>query len=514
MRSVAALCSLGLSVCLLACAADTQNSPASGGAGGNSAGAGGAGSSGGATAGTGGTTDDGMVKSDLPGPDEWNRDVLPPSDDEAEKQRAACAYKKGALPAETQGKSYPNGKNIPIEHIFILMHENRSFDHYFQKLPEFGQPDVEVAPADFTNPDVNGEAVAPFHITSQHCFVDTSHDWTDIHTQVNNGAMDGFIKTNEGNHELPMGGTLDMLRGVRSMGYYDGDDLPFYYWLANEFSIADHYHCSLQAATWPNRMYLYAASSFGQTNNDLPGTPDNILVDELEARGIDWKVYTTYPGTPGLTMFINQYIKYRVDHFRSLDDYFADAEAGTLPQFAFIDPALAWGGGIGNDEHPPGIARMGENLTATVVDALTKSPQWSTSALFITYDEHGGLYDHVVPPPACPPGDVEPIIEEGQTNAGFDQLGIRVPMMVVSPFSKKHHVSHRVYDHTSLVRFVEAKFYLPAMTNRDANAEAPWDMFDFDNPPHLNPPTITIPNKPSQEVLDACETLFPAVAGW
>src|SRR5262245_20371868 len=203
-----------------------------------------------------------------PGPEEWNREVTPPSDGEAEEQRAACGYQAGALPAETQGASHPNGSDIPIDHILVVMMENRSFDHYFQKLPDYGQPDVDVAPPGFTNPDTQGMPVAPFH-EERYCFVDTAHGWNAVHQQLGGGKMDGFIATNEMNHELPVNGTLDMLSGTRAMGYYDETDLPFYYWLANDFAIADRYFCSVVGPTWPNRMFLYAASSFGLTSNDF-----------------------------------------------------------------------------------------------------------------------------------------------------------------------------------------------------------------------------------------------------
>src|SRR5262245_13868669 len=139
----------------------------------------------------------------LPGPAEWNREVTPPDDATAEQQRKACGYAAGALPAETQGASFPNGDDIPIDHILIVMMENRSVDHYFQKLPEYGQPDLEVAPAQFTNPDPGGQPVGIFH-EQNYCFVDTAHGWEASHLQVNDGAMDGFILTNEMNHEQPV----------------------------------------------------------------------------------------------------------------------------------------------------------------------------------------------------------------------------------------------------------------------------------------------------------------------
>lgn len=439
----------------------------------------------------------------LPGPPEWNRDVTPPTDEEASTGREACSYTAGALPAETQGESHPSGNEIPVDHIIVMMMENRSFDHYFQKLPEYGQPDVEVAPPDFTNPDVNGDPVAPFHDT-QHCFVDTNHEWAGSHQQAGDGAMDGFVRSNDGWHEAPAHGTLDMLSGKRAMGYYDQTDLPFYYWLASEFSIADHYHASLLGPTFPNRMFLYAATSMGLTYNTLID-PEKTLFDYLEERKVDWKVYAT--GTPGFAMFVQKLIAFQELHLRSIDDYYADAAAGTLPAVAFIDPAIGREGPAQDDEHPPSVSALGQNLSAKVIDALTKSPNWSRSALFLTYDEHGGLYDHVVPPKACPPDDIAPVLKPGDPDANFDQLGIRVPMMVVSPFAKKHFVGHRTYDHTSIVRFIEARHVIPALTNRDANAEAPWEMFDFKNPPHASPPAVTIPVV-DQAMVNACVAIY------
>jgi len=437
----------------------------------------------------------------LPGPTEWNRDVTPPSDAEAATKRGACGYAVGALPAETQGKSHPNGKDIPIDHVLVMMMENRSFDHYFQKLPEYGQPDVEVAPAGFTNPDADGNPVPPFHDT-QYCFVDTNHEWSGSHQQYGGGKMDGFFLTNDGFSEAPPNGSPDLVSGKRALAYYDETDLPFYYWLAGEFAIADHYHCSLLGPTFPNRMYLYAATSFGVADGSLANTNgQNILIDNLELRQIDWKVYGD--GIVGEAEFPDKFIPH-VDRRHFLADLYADAAAGTLPQFAFVDPNLGMEAYNQNDEHPPAMAQGGQKLVAQVVDAIAESPAWSRTALFITYDEHGGLWDHVPPPAACPPDDRKPNVDP---KAAFDRLGIRVPMMVVSPWAKKHFVSHHTYDHTSIVRFVEARFVMPAMTARDANAEAPWEMFDFSAPPHATPPAVEIPDIPADK-LAACKAIF------
>jgi phospholipase C len=194
-------------------------------------------------------------------------------------------------------------------------------------------------------------------------------------------------------------------------------------------------------------------------------------------------------------------------HVKKIDDFFTDAAAGKLPQVAFVDPDIGHEGPAQDDEHPPAVMQVGQKLLAQVTDALGRSPQWPSSALFITYDEHGGLYDHVPPPPACKPDDYAPELDPGDVQAGFDQLGVRVPLIVVSPFAKQHFVGHRVYDHTSILRFIEARFVLPALTIRDAYAEAPWELFDVSGVPHRAPPAVPIPDVDSASI-SRCVALF------
>jgi len=512
----------------------------------------------GGTGGSGGGGAGGAGGSGLVGPPSWNRDVTPPSDADAAAARAACTYKAGNLPAETQGESHPNGADIPVDHIVVVMMENRSFDHYFQKLPESGQPEAEVAPSNFTNPDAMGMPIAPYH-DDRYCFVDTNHEWSGSHDQYNAGAMDGFVTTNEGWGSPPPHPLSDSQSGVRAMAYYDETDIPFYYWLANEYAIADHYFCSLLGPTWPNRQYLYASSSRGSTSNGLVSFMDQkgacmddtecggaagscvlgsckgsctvdedcgvdspvgtcvtdqggvclpvgrTLFDYMEQRQLSWKVYAS--GTPGFALTVDAWLNYGPAHQFTIDDYYANAAAGTLPDVAFVDPHIGAEAFDQDDEHPPATPFAGQAFAAKVIDALQKSPNWSSSALFFTYDEHGGLWDHMPPPEACPPGDFPADVEPGDPPGDFDRYGIRVPMIVVSPFAKQHHVSHDVYDHTSIVRFIQARFVLPAISNRDANAFAPWDMFDFDAAPHMTPPALTLPD-PGTAQIASCEPVW------
>ncbi len=295
-----------------------------------------------------------------------------------------------------------------------------------------------------------------------------------------------------------------MLSGTRALGYYDETDIPFYYWLANEFSVGDRYFSSVAGPTWPNRMYLFGATSWGQGRNNIVEA-DTVLMDNLEARGISWKLYASTTATLG--MILNKFVAAQSnDHIATIDEYSTDVANGTLPQVAFVEPGVGREDWDANDEHPPAIMQLGQRFVAEVTQALMASEHWSRSALFLTYDEHGGVYDHVAPPEACPPDDLAVPLSNG-TVPSFDQYGVRVPFVLISPFAKKHHVSHRVYDHTSIVRFVEARFVLPAMTGRDANAEAPWEMFDFEGAPHATPPSFELPPV-DQDVLARCEAIF------
>jgi phospholipase C len=451
------------------------------------------------------------------GPHSWNVTVTPPNDAAAAAGRLACAYKAGALPAETQGESTPLWNQIPVDHILVVMMENRSFDHYMQKAPAAGI-DVDVAPATFSNPDPAGTAVPIFH-QPQYCFPDTAHDWDSVHEEIDSGKMDGFVKANNDTNpaDIPPHGTAAMILGNRAVGYYDQTDIPYAYWVAQNFAIGDRYFASVPGPTYPNRSYLYAATSFGNTANSVYSTTGDILFDRLEDREVSWKVYTV--STPGFAFIIGKYLMYDgsnggVSHVVPISEYYADAAAGTLPQVAFIDPDLANESYMmgpndpsGGDEHPPGDMQIGEQWAAKVVSALATSPNWSSSALFFTYDEHGGLFDHVPPPPACVPDDIKTQTTAAYPTATFNEYGVRVPFMVISPFAKKGYVGHDVYDHTSIVRFIEARFAIPALTNRDANALVPWDMFDFANPPNATPPTVPIPAIDETQVA-ACVKIF------
>jgi phospholipase C len=424
-----------------------------------------------------------------PTPPEWDRAVVRPDEASAATSRTACKFARGALPDETLGAAIPTGKDIPIETIVILMQENRSFDHYFGHFGQYAnRGDIEQAPETASNPERIGPSPGPTHDWqhAQHmCFDDTNHEWDGSHTEYDDGKMDGFYQANQGD---------------RAMWWYDQREIPYYYALAKEFGIGDHYFSALLGPTWPNRMYLYSGTSFGQSANtfaNIDGYPfpqnDAVVLDELEKRHVDWKLYTG-GGPPGVTVSLGVQlpVRYGRNVLSTMNDFFADAAAGTLPPVAFLDADFTeTGSPDGQDEHPPSDLQLGQKFTSTIVSALFASPQWKQLAFFLVYDEHGGLYDHVPPPPACAPDDKPPIDKTGKRIEGaFDRYGVRVPFLVVSPYAKRGYVSHGVYDHTSVLRFIQAKHRLPALTARDANAQIPVDFFDFQRPPNLAVPQL------------------------
>jgi phospholipase C len=399
----------------------------------------------------------------------------------------ACPFGSGALPVDTLPAGTRHGADIPIEHIVVLMQENRSFDHYFGRLHYQGKPRSEGEPKHASNPDPTnpgGDPIPAFH-QPHYCEVaDLDHSWSGTHREWNNGAMDGFTAENV---------DPDDPTGSRTMGFYDRTDLPFYYALYRKFATGDRFFCSALTQTFPNRFYLLAGTSFGHIRNDFPSSPTEYsqrtifnLLDEA-VPPVSWKIYNAQFAFGLLFAHVRAAAATNV---APISQYFTDAEAGTLPQVAFVDPIFVGAKNVENDEHPPANIQVGQKFIADVIRALLNSPLWRSSALFLTYDEHGGYFDHVPPPPACKPDNIPPMLQAGDEPGEFDRLGIRVPVVVVSPYARRRFVSHTVYDHTSILRFIETRFDLPALTARDANADPMLEFFDFKKMRFKKPPNL------------------------
>jgi phospholipase C len=388
-----------------------------------------------------------------------------------------------------------------LQHIVVLMQENRSYDNYFGALHGQGQPASEAAPPT-GNRSSTSTTITPFHQSAACDVADVNHSWTGTHAEINNGKMDGFATQNM----VPADPT-----GRRAFGRYDSSDLPFYYQVANTFGIGDRYFSSVPGPTYPNRFYELAGTSFGHIKNDLPptgGYTQPTIFGRLQQAGISWAVYDAQ--FPTASFFSD--VQAHMDHLKPISQYYADAAAGTLPQVTFVEPKYIASVNVESDEHPPANLQVGQQFSASIIRALTASPNWSSSALVQTWDEHGGFYDHVAPPAAVKPDAVPPMLGPNDVAAQFDRYGPRVPVLVVSPFSKPHFVSHRVSDHTSILSLIEHRFQLAPLTRRDAQANPMLEYFDFAHP-HFR----TAPPLPAATVDPAraaqCAALHPSPAG-
>ena len=320
----------------------------------------------------------------------------------------------------------------PIKHVIVDMQENRSFDHYYGYAPWAGSFGV---PAGYSQPDGNGGYVTPYHFTSLST-PDIGHSWTATHREWDGGQMDGFYTTD----------------GIYCMGYYAEADLPFYYSLFETSTLCANYFCSLMGPTWPNRFYLASATSGGITTNGVWGYgvfDYPMILDLLDAAGVSWKVYNIgwdsvpYGNTDNVFVF---WQKYAHDNRTrgSQGQYYNDLQQGTLPDVSFIIPSYARGW----DEHPPADVSVGMGIQQDLVTALRQSSAWSSSAYIITYDEAGGYFDHVAPKQLDAYG-----------------LGIRVPTWVISPYAKPGHLEGTLYEHSSILKFIERIFGLPTLAS-------------------------------------------------
>ena len=415
--------------------------------------------------------------------------------------RASCGYGSGDLPSATLADVGP--KSIPVDTIVMVMQENRTFDSYFSSLTVPGQT-IDGADPSITNPDPTnpGATVSRFHQTS-YCFDNPAESWDEVHREIDGGALDGF--TTQSGLEAP----IDDPSGSRAMGYYDETDLPYYYALARAFATSDRHFCSVQANSWTNRLFYMAGTSYGVTSNVVPPQTDEAgdilpnLFTRLDDAKVTWSFYVQ--DVPSLAILTETWAP-RISHVQPFAQFFTDAAAGILPSVVFVEGSDEKGG-VSPDEDPPADIEVGQAMVASIVDAITTSPLWPHTAMFLSYDEQGGLYDHVLPQSACVPDDLPPMLDPGGFAAQFDQTGLRVPLIVVSPYVKRGYVSHVVTDHTSLLRFVAARFGLPALTHRDANAVPPFDMFDFDHP------DVSVPTLPMATIdagkQTACATQYP-----
>ncbi len=394
--------------------------------------------------------------------------------------RSAPGQRPPRRPGSLPYPHLPAGTDtIPrIEHIVVLMMENHSFDNKFGMLRRPGVDGFRLGPDGLptaTNPYASGQLQHAFRMPTTCQNGTVTQEWGASHKQFDNGRMDGFVVTS----------------GAEGMGYWQEADQPFYYSLFRHFPIADRYFCSVLGQTYPNRRYLLAATSIGQVDDTLPKLTDypanGTIYDQLNEHGITWKDY--FSTLPTVELYPKLYLDNVGKRVVPIADFFTDAAAGTLPDYSLVEPNYS----TQSEEDPQNIA-VGEQFAASVVNAVINGPAWDRTLLLLTYDEHGGYYDHVPPPRAIAPDSIPPDVPAGESAYdGFGRYGFRVPFALVSPWARRHFVSHEVYDHTSILKLVETKWNLPALTYRDANAAAMLDMLDLCEPSFATPPPLARP---------------------
>ncbi len=457
-----------------------------------------------------------------------------------------------------------------LKHIVFFAQENRSLDNYFgamrqywkangipdqsfDGLPQFnptsGQAPLYGAPPALpgcnpADPPPSGcvwdtsHTVASFHMISV-CNENTSPSWNEAHVdwdysdQVGKSPAknNGFVHTAAGDARSNPGTPFFDSDGIRAMGYWNGTDLNYDYFMASNFATSDRFFQPALSRTNINREYLAAATSGGYAYpngadaQDTPQLKSTLIFGELQAAGISWKVYINPEGTgcaapyqPSClikTGYLENFTyaqtilaKYP-QNVAPISEYFSDLANGTLPQVAEIEPPSD----AGLDEHgsdsdsAPENVQQGARYTSSIINALMDSSSWNNSAFIFTFDESGGLYDHVAPQPAVSPDGIPPIDLPPDSVCStvkgpicdFVYTGYRIPLTVVSPFAKKNYVSHTVGDLTAILKLIETRFNLPALTKRDAAQMDMTEFFDFNNPPWMSPPT-----PPAQNLSNPC----------
>ena len=483
--------------------------------------------------------------------------------------QSTCVLTLNANTQVTASFSASQTVNV-LNHIVFLAQENRSFDHYFGQLrqywaqngypdqsydglPQFnptsGQPPL-LGPAP-SNPGCDPSSPPPadcifdtsnpvtsYHLITQ-CIENPSPSWNESHVdwdyndQVGDlpATLNGFVWT-AGHDARAIQPPFIDTDGIRAMGYYEGGDLNYYYFMASNFATSDRWFNPAMTRTHPNREYLIAGTSqgyaypIGTDSNDQALLTATTIFQELQDAGISWKIYVNPQGSSCtgppydaaclLTLSYVQNFQWGQtiptqypQNIAPISQYFTDLADGTLPQVAQIEPASD----AGLDEHPsnsdsaPSNTQLGANYVSTLINGLMTSSYWSDSVFILTYDEFGGLYDHVSPQPAVSPDGIKPVdllpgdicTQVTGPTCDFTYTGYRVPLIVVSPYTRKNYVSHTVADTTAILKLIETRFNLASLTKRDAAQMDMTEFFDFNNPVWLTPPT-----PPAQDTTGAC----------
>ena len=344
-----------------------------------------------------------------------------------------------------------------IEHVVVVMMENRSFDHLLGWVPR-----ADGRQAGLSYVDRYAVRHATHHMTvPNNCgFSDPDHSYEGGRIQLDGGRCDGFLRSG--------------LSDVSAIGYYTQADLPFLGQAATQWTTFDRYFAATMAETYPNRFYMHAAQTDRLHNSTAKCTLTTIW-DRLAAAGVSHNYF--FSDVPFTALWYEKHLDISLPYATFL----TGAALGRLPAVSFVDPRFEdENSGTSNDDHPHADLRAGEAFLNEVYDAVRTSPAWDKTVLVITFDEWGGFFDHVRPASA-PDNDPATALR-----------GFRVPTVVISPYARRGYVGHNVYDHTSILKLIEWRWGLPALTRRDAAARNIAEVLDFDTPV-TSTPTFSVP---------------------
>jgi phospholipase C len=354
------------------------------------------------------------------------------------------------------------GGSSPIKHVVVIVEENHTFDNYFGTFP--GANGIAGATSQPSTNAPNAQLVAPYVIDTATISHDLSHTWASAHQAYDGGKMDGFVIAS--NSSL-------------SMGHFDPSLIPNYWDYASKFVLLDNFYTSVMGPSLPNHLYLIAGQSGGLTSDASSGIINfqssdvynntfyfKTIMDELDASNVSWKYYAGNYSMLNNWNPLPAFASFKIDQARMLNlaspqQFFTDLASHNLPSVVWIMP-----GSDQSSEHPPYDISVGEQSTVSIINALMASEYWNSTAVFLTWDDYGGWYDHVSPP------------QVDQFGYGF-----RVPCLVISPYAKTGVVDHTKADFTSILKFIETVHSLPPLTSRDASANDLMEAFDFSQAP-------------------------------
>ncbi len=365
--------------------------------------------------------------------------------------------------------------SVPFSRIVVLMLENRSFDHMVGFLKGANYP-IDGLNGTESNPQACGMPASPRVQVSPTATpitaTDPGHEFEDVNLQL-------FCKTNPGGSPVPTNegfvssyaGTAGSVAGPEIMQCFDPSRVPVLVRLAQEFAICDRWFSSVPGPTWPNRFFVHAATSDGVVQMGLKfylrSYPMRTIYENLAAAGKTWTIY--FHDIPQALAMRRLRSKKNRRNFHKFARFEPDARSGNLSSYVFIEPRYfnffkKW---QANDQHPNHDVRWGEALISDVYETLRTSPEWETTLLVVTFDEHGGFYDHVLPPGGVPSPDGKQSRDPG-FEFKFDRLGLRVPTVLVSPLIPKGTIDSTVYEHSSILATAREAYGLPrSLTKRD-----------------------------------------------